>query len=298
MELKQIKGKTWALIGSCVQMLYRIDEKHCILFDTGYPKEREKLKRALGTHSLHLVAVCCTHAHIDHIGSAAYLQKTYEIPLYLSQAEGGILCSLLNTKAYRVAITPQETIQDMGDTIITDFTAIMPGTKTITLPLDIEIGVIESQGHSSGHLGYVTPDGVCFLGDALLSESQLGAKLPYALDVAGALSCHEKLKQLDHDLYLLSHFGTVEKSDFLPLIEQNMALFQGRAEEVFHILEEGKTMEKLTLDLCKFHQLSTRRAKRVYFYQRTLRFFLDYLEDSGKVEMVMGEDGIVYRPVK
>ncbi len=294
MEFQQIKGNTWAIIGSCYMPVYRVNERDCILLDTGYPNEREALEAVLEAEGLCLVGMICTHAHIDHIGSAAYFQQKYDIPLYLSQGEAGILSNLLNTKAYRVIQTPEETRKDMGDTLSRTVRVIPYGTELITMDCGVNFGIAWTEGHSSEHICVITADDVCYLGDAVLTKDQLQAKFPYALDIAGAMKAHDKIAEFPYSHYVMAHYGQCTKDELPSLAYLNKALFQLRSEEIYLALEVPKTIDRLTLDLCKQYELNAVKPKRVYFYQRTIRFFLEYLEDCGRISMVMTKDGLCY----
>ncbi|MFI3253124.1 MAG: MBL fold metallo-hydrolase [Eubacteriales bacterium] len=293
MKLKAIKGNTWAIVGDCYMPLYRMNEKDCILMDTGYPKEREELENLLEVEGLRLQGIICSHAHVDHVGSAEYFRKKYKIPLYLSQGEGGILSHILNIKAYRMAISPKETMEAMGDCVSTEAILIPDHQKSVEI-CGVKFGLELTEGHSSAHLCIITPDDVCYLGDALLTKDQLDAKLPYAMDLAQNLESHKRIKTFPYSHYIMAHFGECSLGDLGALVEDNMSMFSARVEDVYQIVKKGKTMEAIALDFCKLHNLNHRKGKRVYFFQRTLRFYLDYLEDCGRIQMEMGEEGLLY----
>lgn len=295
MEFVQVKGNTWAIVGSCYMPVYRVNERDCILMDTGYPSERGELEAILEQEGLQLLAIICTHAHIDHIGSAAYFQEKYQIPIYLSQAEAGIMCSLLNTKAYRIILSPEEVRKEMGDTLSRNVQVIPYGTELLTLSCGVNFGIEWTEGHSSEHICVITADDVCYVGDAVLTKDQLQAKFPYALDIAGAMKSHDKIAEFPYSHYIMAHFGECIKDELPSLAYLNKALFQLRAEEIYQYLDTAKTIDRLTLDLCKEFSLNVSKPKRVYFYQRTIRFFLEYLEDLGRITMLMTEDGLCYQ---
>ena len=69
MKLTQVKGNTWVLEGFELIPLYKVDEGHCILLDTGLAQEREELEQALEEAGLTPVGILCSHAHVDHAGN-------------------------------------------------------------------------------------------------------------------------------------------------------------------------------------------------------------------------------------
>lgn len=294
MEFYQVSGKTWVFEALEMLPIYRIDEKRCIMFDTGFPQEQKKLEEGLEEHNLEPVAIVCSHAHIDHVGAGAYFHEKYQIPLYISQEEAGILCSYLNLKAYRPHMTPNELRLGIG-MLCTTATEIPVGAEHLEVcGMDLRLHV--SRGHSSGHLAFGLPDGVCYLADSVLCGVDLGAKLPFAVDIASMIAHYEEIRHWDYDKYIIAHKGIVEKSEMSALLDQNRDMFLERAEEIKLLLEQGKTVDQLCLDFCQKHQLNTRKPKRVQMYQRTLRFFLEYLEDEGLVVLDLNEQGLIYRP--
>lgn len=295
MTFRQVQGNTWLLEGYESQMVYRLGEQDCILFDTGYPNERESLLASLEEHKLNLVAVVCTHAHIDHIGSAEYLRQRFQIPFYLSQGEAGVLSHLLNSKVYRSSLSPKELKAELGDTPSLFIQMIPDGATTLEIE-GVSFGIEDTRGHSTHHLAFVTPDDVCFLGDALLAMSYMDSKFPYALDIAGALETHEGVKHFPYSQYILSHQGVIPLADLEELVNENQGLFLKRAKEICHALgREGLTLDQLALALCQQYHMNARKAKRILLYQRTIRYFLEYLEDKGDIIVDMSPLGVIYR---
>lgn len=295
MELKQIKGNTWALVAQEYIPIYRIDSKKCLVMDSGYPNEREKIEAAFAEHGLEPVGMLCSHAHVDHIGSSAYFHEKYQIPLYISQGEAGILSNILNAKAYRVTLSPNEIRKVMGDTICLD--PVIVKEPSFQTKEGVEIGVVSTYGHSSDHLAFVTPDDVCYLGDALLTQDQMEAKLPYAFDIAQTLKTHEKIKNLPYSMYVMAHNGVCSREDLPSLVEKNKSLFLRRATEICYFAGSGKTIDQLTLTICQAYKLNTRKADRVLMFQRNIKHFLEFMVDSGEMVMDMSVNGVIWRPV-
>ena len=74
MELEQVKGNTWVLKSWELIPLYRLDDRRCILLDTGLAEQQEELDATLRAEGLLPVGVICSHAHIDHMGNNAFLK--------------------------------------------------------------------------------------------------------------------------------------------------------------------------------------------------------------------------------
>ena len=60
MNLRQIKGNTWVLEGSEWIPLYMLDDRRCILLDTGLGQEQEDLENTLLEHQLTPAGILCS----------------------------------------------------------------------------------------------------------------------------------------------------------------------------------------------------------------------------------------------
>lgn len=95
MELRQVKGNTWVLDSWELIPLYKIDAHRCVLLDTGTWDQRDELEAALDAAGLDPVAILCSHAHMDHMGSNAYFQKTRGTQVIMSLGEAAQIMSPL-----------------------------------------------------------------------------------------------------------------------------------------------------------------------------------------------------------
>ena len=95
MELERVKGNTWVLKSWELIPLYQVDDTRCILLDTGTVDQRAELEAALDQAGLTPVAILGSHAHIDHMGSYGYFQKTRGAVLAMTLGEAGQLFSPL-----------------------------------------------------------------------------------------------------------------------------------------------------------------------------------------------------------
>ena len=57
----------------------------CVVVDPGL--DRDALAHDLASCGWKPLAVLCTHGHFDHVGSAAWMQSTYQVPVYVSAAD-------------------------------------------------------------------------------------------------------------------------------------------------------------------------------------------------------------------
>ena len=105
-ELIQVKGNTWCITGTQYIPVYKTDEHHGILLDTGTNAFRKRLMQVLADNQITPVGIICSHTHYDHFGNARFLKEEYGIPLVLSIGEAtAVICALANERAKERGLT-------------------------------------------------------------------------------------------------------------------------------------------------------------------------------------------------
>ena len=296
MNLRQIKGNTWVLEGSEWIPLYMLDDRRCILLDTGLGQEQEDLENTLLEHQLTPAGILCSHAHVDHGGNNRYFQEKYHTPVALTAKEAGMCAGLLNLKCYFLMLPPGMVERESSNLIHTP-DVIIPEQDGPFSFTGAEFQIIQTPGHSAGHISAITPDGVCYVGDALLSREQLGAKLPYCLSHQMGIESREKLRHTDADLFVMAHRGMCTREELNTLIDDNQVLAQRRAGEIFSLIAYPMTISEITQAACLHFKLLTHKPARALRFERNIRFFVEYLVDRGDLTMELIEGVVHYRPV-
>ncbi|MEU8568153.1 MBL fold metallo-hydrolase [Streptomyces pathocidini] len=197
------------------------------LVDSGYPRDRAQLLRALaeiGRWPEDVAAVLLTHAHSDHLGSAEFLHRTYGTPVlaharevpharreFLHQVSLGRVLA----NAWRPGVLPWavRALRAGGK-------SETPVSKPRSLPgeagpLDLpgRPVPVATPGHTDGHCAFFLPQaGVLVTGDALMTAHPTAPRrgpqlLPAMFDTdrAMALESLSALERLDADVLLPGH---------------------------------------------------------------------------------------------
>ena len=297
MGLTQVKGNTWVVEAMGLIPFYKLDERHVILLDTGLKSEGEALEQTLLKNDLEPVGILCSHAHVDHCGNNRYFQEKYHIPVALTGSEAGMCRSVTTLKCYFLSLPPETVAEESSNMIHTPDVIIPPGDGPFSFA-GAEFQILQTPGHSVGHISTLTPDRVCYVGDALLSREQLDAKLPYCLSHRMGMESREKLRGLDCDLVVMAHRGIARREELEGLIDANQALALRRAGEILALIDRPMAASDIVRRVCLFYKLLSGKPRRALRFERNIRFFIEFLVDRGDLVMETQDGVTVYRPAR
>ena len=284
MELTHILGNTWAIEADELIPFYKLDDRHIILLDTGLEEERDGLEQTFAENGLTPVGVLCSHAHVDHCANSGYFQQKYHIPVALTAPEAGMCSSLLTLKCYFLTL-PASEVEKVGGAMIHTPDVIIPAEDGPFPFQGAEFHIIHTPGHSAGHICTVTPDGVLYAADSMLSWEFLNAKLPYNLSHDMAIASREKLRHVDCKKCILAHRGIFDPKETGDLIDANNDLLERRISEIQALIDRPMTISDIDREVCGLYQLFTKRPLRALRFERNIRFLAEYLVDHGRLEI-------------
>lgn len=293
MELKQAKGNTWYLEDWQLIPLYKVDEHHCILLDSGLYEQRQDLERALVQAGLTPIGILGSHAHNDHSSNHHYFQQKYRIPVALPMGEAALCCSMANLKGYFFMNSMEELRgnQRVSHMVVRPDRIIWPEEEQITF-CGVDFQILHTPGHSPDHICVGTPDGVLYLADALLTGEELThAKLPFHFCFQEAFHSLHRLQTTQAELYLAAHRGVYPHLGDLP--EQNIRRIRERAEIIAKLIDAPIHLSEVSRRVCAAFHLRSSAKGAVALYERNTRSYLEYLRDEGLIDTVT-RDGIFY----
>ena len=285
MELRHVLGNTWVAEASTALLpVYKITEKDIVLIDTGYAKlDRAGLTALIEDNGFHLLGVICSHAHFDHSGNVRYLQQRYGAKAAAQLIEAGIS---VNPDAYRanyVALTYGKSREYFLEECFTADVIIGPEDAWLDF-CGARFGILPLPGHSAGHIGVVTPDGVAYVGDCLLDQQQIdNAKLLTSMFIARDLQSKEFLRQTDYAAYILAHKAVVTRQEMLALVDSNSACIYRKADELLEDLVDGMTFAQWIAAFCQRENIRTKNEFKFSIIERNFANFVDWLTDEGRV---------------
>lgn len=288
-ELKQAGERTYYTGERTLIGLYRLDETDICLIDTGNSDEDgAELDRIIREHGWNLKFIVNTHTHIDHLGGNAYLMERWKCPAYSTAVERAFAEYEILEPSYMYGGYP---FREMKEFFRHPGELGFENLEQDTLPEGFSW--IELPGHSFGMVGVKTPDQVWFLGDSVLdSRSLTKYQFGYLVDVQGYLDTLDLLESLDGKLFIPSHGDVVE--DIRPLAAGNRENIRSVCDGILEDCREEKSFDFILKAV--FDRYAIRLNPIQYaVIGSTLKCYLSYLEDQGKLERTFRENMLYWR---
>lgn len=295
MELRQVKGNTWVLESWELLPLYRLDEHRCILLDSGMWDQRDELEAALDAAGLEPVAILCSHAHMDHMGSNAYFQKTRGTQVVMSLGEAAQIMSPLGLQLqyYNFNMGAFGAYPELGTAPCLPDRILRPGEREVEL-FGARFEILPTPGHTIDHISVRTPDDVLYLADAMMTGRVLyRSKFPYAISVGDYLDTLVKLRAVKAAQYIVAHKGIYR--EILPLIDLELRFFQQRMLDLLDCIDEVTTPKLLTRAICARYRARPKHPRSLAYFEQASQTYLNYLTDRGWLTLEARDNTLVYR---
>lgn len=291
MEIRNVLGNTY-IIDTGIRYIpfYKINNEEIVMMDSGLKEERENLQNLLDENGLRIASLLCSHAHVDHIGNNSYFRERYGCTVAMPEFEAMIARSVTHLKAYYANIAVSDIEERFGQMVgETDF-PIGRDQEEITL-CGARFGIIHTPGHSPDHICIVTPDDVVYLGDAIISRKTIDAsKMPYAFILSEDLLSKRKLYDLKHRKYIVAHKGVYD--EITDLITENINFYLGRSVHILKLVTRPMTMEDILKEILVAFRIRVETPKKYVVMERMMRSYVEYLKDTGELELVL-ENGFL-----
>lgn len=269
-------------------------KQNLILFDTGNDDSSvKKAIRDLGEISVQ--AIFNTHSHADHCGGNAYIQRQHLATTYAPALESAFIENPLLEPTYLYGANPVTELQNkflMAKP--SHVNRILVDDTPITIPLsskDVTIQPVSLKGHSPNQMGYVTEDGVAFLGDALISIAMIEKHpLIFTFDVTFHLESLNKLFDLQADTFVIAHGGIVEDKSLT--IQKNIDALELTQTLILESVGKGAyTIDEVHRFLSSYCQLNENLGQHL-LNRSVIKAHLTHLVSKGKITFSV-KDGIL-----
>lgn len=164
--------------------VYLLEGKHCYLIDSGvYGSERLIINymEKIGRTASEIKAILLTHAHPDHIGTAAWFKENVNARIYAAAGERAWIEDI--DLQYKERPIPNF-YSLAGKSVAVD--VVVQNGQKIELEEGLILQALSTPGHSIDEMSYVG-DGAAFIGDSV----------PVRGDIPIYIDKHAMLKSLD-----------------------------------------------------------------------------------------------------
>lgn len=288
----QLTGKTGYIVrGNSLMVVYFLNDQDMVMVDSGEFRDPELIE-FFDSQNLRVAAVINTHIHVDHVANNKAFIEHWGTMIYASARDLKTMRSKELIPLERGYHSPHyiEAVLREADY---EITPIPEGTEYVDIQ-GARFKIVKLPGHTYGHLGIITPDGVCCLGDAILSKFLVkNSRMPYFANMALTLESMKKIKTLDYPYFALAHRKIVKKEDMASLIDANLRHEMEIVEMVYEAIGEPEHIDiagRKVMESMRFYRVLNGRYAEPFVYTLKQRIYL--LEQMGRVKIV---DQIVYK---
>ena len=261
------------------------------LIDSGSDRDTgKKVRKILEQNGWTLCGILNTHSHADHIGGNHYLQEQTGCKVFSGGMEADFIRHPMLEPSFLFGGFPPADLRHKfllaQESEVTDF-------SDPAFPREIEI--IPLPGHSFDMVGFRTADNVVFLADSVNSPATLEKYgVSFLFDVEAFLSTLDRVEKMTAALFVPSHAEPA--ADCKELVRLNRE----------KVLEIGGRIVSLCLEPCTAEELLTKLFSAygltMTFQQHaligsTLRSYLTWLKNTGRVVSEIRENSLVWRAV-
>jgi glyoxylase-like metal-dependent hydrolase (beta-lactamase superfamily II) len=299
MKIQKILGNTWCLVGYQMIPLYMTDSTHCIMMDTGTQEMRAEIEATLEEANITPIGLLCTHTHYDHFGNANYFSQRYKCPVALPLGEAEICRTFASVKSHLAVFSAGQVMADSEMSSIPCLVDhVIRPEETDTMFRGVRFRVLHTPGHSMDHISYITPDGVCYGGDALLCGHALTvSKLPYAFNFRQSLESIEQFRTLDCPCMILAHKGVVE-APFDQLVEDNRQTMLSQLAHVSALIDHQMSVDVIYAVVREAMGIKVDTPAKALNLERFLRPYLECIIDDGTHRQSVRNGTLCYEPVE
>jgi glyoxylase-like metal-dependent hydrolase (beta-lactamase superfamily II) len=160
--------------------------------------------------------------------------------------------------------------------------------------IDIEgarFKILRLPGHTAEHLGFVTPDSVAYLADALLSDHVLeSVRIPYCISCALDLDTKNRIGKMKYDRYIVAHNGVYE--NISALVKRNIDNILSKVDIIYKIADHYMSMEQILAKTCAALGIRTDSIYKISSSEQSVRVYMEYLIEEGRL-VQRANDGII-----
>ncbi|MGF0019818.1 MBL fold metallo-hydrolase [Sporofaciens sp. SGI.106] len=248
--------------------VYIIEGEFCYLIDSGVDGAEEIIANFLKSIGRKLTDVKCiflTHAHPDHIGSAAKIREMTGCKIYASAGESRWIRDI----DLQFAERPIPNFYTLVNESVT-VDEILKDGDCIKLEDGLTIEAVGTPGHSCDELSYLLPEESCiFTGDAI----PVRGDIPIWIQRDDNRKSLEKLKEIKGaDIFYPAWDETYDREQAMDKIEDAMMLMDEIQQNVDRCKGIAESLDEMVVQVC--NEMKTPHFLKNPLFRRTIESFL------------------------
>lgn len=288
MELIQAGEKTYYIKNPTNIGIYKIDDEHVYLIDSGNDKDAgKKILKLIDEQGWKVKGIITTHSNADHIGGNKVIQDRTGCTIMANGIEKCMTEYPILEPSFLYGGYPFKDIRNKF--------LLAKESQAVSIEHNLPEGLeyFPLQGHFFDMIGIRTSDNVYFLADSLFSEQTITKyHLFFLYDIRGFLNTLDYLETLDGCLYIPSHCEAVE--DISSFIELNRNKVLEIMDKIYYICEQEIGFEDIVKRIFDEYGL-VMNANQYVLVGSTIRSYLSCLYDEQKITYLFKENRMLWK---
>ena len=288
MELVKVGEKTYYIKNPTNIGIYKVNDNEVFLIDTGNDKDAgKKILKICDEQGWTVKGIITTHSNADHIGGNKLIQDRMNCPVYAFGMEKSFTEFPVLEPSFLYGGYP---FKDLRNKFLMAKESVVTAIDH-NLPQGLEY--FSLKGHYFDMIGIKTDDDVYFLADALFSEETITKyHLFVVYDVKEYLNTLDYLAGLKGKMFIPSHCEASE--NISELIEINRNKVFEIADKICALCAEEIAFEDVLKRIFDDYGL-VMSVNQYVLIGSTVRSYLSYLYDSGKVSFEFKENKMYWK---
>lgn len=249
--------------------VYVLEGKACYLIDSGVDGAEEIIAdylSSIGRNMMDIRGIFLTHAHPDHIGSAAKIREMTGCTVYASAGES----SWIRDIDLQFKKRPIPNFYTLVNRSVPVDVVLKDGDR-IGLEKDVTIEVVGTPGHSCEELSYLLSEQhAIFTGDAI----PVRGDIPIWIQREDNRNSLEKLRGLQGvEVFYPAWDVTYTKEAAMSKMEDAILLMEEIQQSVDRCREKTDTVDELVMQVCE--NMKTPHFLKNPLFKRTIESYLE-----------------------
>jgi glyoxylase-like metal-dependent hydrolase (beta-lactamase superfamily II) len=290
-ELISVGEQTYYIDCPAKVGVYKTTDKDVYLIDSGNDKDAgRKILKILKANDWSLQGIINTHSNADHTGGNKFLQQRTGCKIISTPIENMFARFPILEPSFLYGGYPFKELRNK----FLMANACEP-THTVDEYLPMGMEYIRLGGHYFDMIGIKTADDVWFLADCVFSKNIISKyHLSFVYDVKAFLNTLDLVEQLQARLFIPAHADPCQ--DIRPLVKVNRNKVHEIIDQILSICTSASGFEDILQSIFNYYEL-TMDFNQYVLVGSTVRSYLSYLHDEGKLECVIRDNKMLWQTV-